>query len=301
MIIGVVPRERFAATAAVLQRLFEVTAPPFRLIVVDCAMPRCYREAVDRVLMGHANVEIIHHDEYLRPNQSRNLVVRASKGSDWICLMDNDVFVKPEWLPKLVRACEEEEADVATPLIIEGDETGPIHFDERLGCIRRKAPWISGRWIIKKPSFDYKGDRLASRRRQDVVEDHCLLYRSETLARISPFDESLNTRELVDLSMRLHTVGARVIFEPSARVVFVPPPPIEPEEREFYSFRWELNRAVYSNQYVERKWRISGLPNSLNFIQERLSFLNADGPTSSAKAEEESSGNRPSRQMQDVS
>lgn len=273
VIIGVVPRERFSSTAAVLERLFEVTPPPFRVIVVDCAMPRCYRDAVDRVLLGRKNVELIHVDEHLRPNQSRNLVVRTCGHSDWVCLMDNDVFVEPKWLSDLIRACEEERADVAAPLIVEGAEAGPVHFDRRLGSIHRAPLWVRGRWLIKEPPFDYGADRQASRRWQGMVEDHLLLYRPEALARISPFPEELSTRELVDLSMRLHVSGARVIFEPAVRVVFCPPPPIESEEREFFAFRWEVSRAAGSNRYVQEKWRIKSLPSSMNFIRERLSLL----------------------------
>lgn len=273
--IGVVPRERFSSTAEVLERLFEATALPFRLVVVDCAMPRRYRDRVDRVLLRRANVEVIRRDEYLLPNQSRNLVLPASEGSDWVCLMDNDVFVGKEWLPNLIRACEEEEADVAAPLITERDEAGPVHFDMRLGYIRHTPFWASGDWIIKKSRFDYGKDRHASRRWQDLVEDHCLLYRREILVRSGQFDELMNTRELIDLSMRLHAAGAKVIFEPRAHVVFLPPPPIEPDEREFFAFRWERNRAVDSNEYVARKWRINRFPSSLNFIKERLSLLDA--------------------------
>lgn len=268
-----VPRERFSCTAAVVERLLEVTPAPFRVILVDCAMPRRYREALDRVLSGRKNVEVIQVDEYLRPNQSRNLVMRACGRSDWVCLMDNDVFVEPKWLADLIRACEEERADVAVPLIIEGEDTGPVHFDRRLGSIHRAPPWVRGRWIIKEPKFDYGDDRHASRRWQGMVEDHLVLYRPETLARIVPFPEDLSTRELVDLSMRLHVSGARVIFEPRVRVVFCPPPPIEPEERDFFAFRWEAGRAAGSNEYVQKKWRINGLPSSMNFIRERLRLL----------------------------
>jgi GT2 family glycosyltransferase len=271
--IIVVPRERFSVAGAALERLLEVTPQPFHLCVVDCATPSCYRQSIERALRGHPNAEIVYHDGYLRPNQSRNVGVRASKRTEWTCIMDNDVFVDPEWLPRLIRASEEEGADVAVPLIIEGDESGPVHFDYRLGYIRRKAPWITGKWVIKAPRFDYRADRSASRRWQSLIEDHCVLYRGDVLTKITPFEESISTRELIDLSMRLHAAHARIIFEPKARVVFAPPPPVEPEEREFYAFRWDRNQAAYSNEYVAKAWGITGLPRSMNFIEERLSFL----------------------------
>ena len=68
--IGFFPRERFSLAAESLQRIFDYTCIPFNLIVVDCNTPKVYWQQMEQVLRGRRNVNVIHKNHYLMPNQS---------------------------------------------------------------------------------------------------------------------------------------------------------------------------------------------------------------------------------------
>lgn len=78
IVIGVVPRERFALNGEVLRRIIRHTSERYRLLFVDCAMPECYRHEVETIVADTPHAEILRFDRYLLPNESRNHVIDAS-------------------------------------------------------------------------------------------------------------------------------------------------------------------------------------------------------------------------------
>ena len=115
--VGFVPRDRFCESAGCLRQLFECTQIPFELILVDCKTPEVYWEQIESVVQGQQHVRVIRTDQYLSLNQSRNLVMRENS-SDFLCIIENDVWVHEGWLEALLAACDEYPADVAAPLIL---------------------------------------------------------------------------------------------------------------------------------------------------------------------------------------
>lgn len=267
--IGFTPRERFSLAGESLQRLFDCTEVPFRLIVVDANTPEPYRQQMQRVLDGRDNVEVIRTDGYLRPSESKNLVVAGAEG-DYLCLIENDVLVQDGWLPRLIAACEEHPADVAVPLIIEGPlGSGKVHFDDLLGSVRTVEGPRGPRLEILPRSSEKERDHGAQRRTVEFMEQHCLLFRRSVFDRIGPFDEQLNTRDEIDLSLALRHAGVPVVFEPECAVHYLPPYPPEPEELEFFLQRWDLDRAAASRERIRDKWDLVETPGDLGFVQDR--------------------------------
>jgi hypothetical protein len=267
--IGFVPRERFSLAAEALQRIFEYTRIPFNLIVVDCNIPRVYWHEMERVLSGRKNVKVLRTNHYLLPNQSHNLVIRETK-DDFVCLIENDVLVNEHWLSYLIAACEEHPADVAVPLILEGRKiSSRVHFAEALGSIRQIQHSDGVKLEIVPRGTPTEQDRNASRRTAEFIENHCMLFKREVFDRIGPFDEAVNTREPIDLSMALYHAKVPVVFEPKCRVGFLPPPPVDPDESDFYFFRWDLKKAIWNNDRIKEKWNLVNLPSSIPFVKER--------------------------------
>src|SRR5262245_54424857 len=132
VVIGVVARERFSTGGRALRRLLATTPGPFRLIVVDAGTPPRYRHDIERAVAAHSNVELLRPPDYLNPNAAKNWIVRETAGSEFVVLMENDNLVSPGWLDALIRACEEEPADVARPMLYERRlfRSRP-HFDTR--------------------------------------------------------------------------------------------------------------------------------------------------------------------------
>jgi hypothetical protein len=268
--IGFVPRERFSLAAESLQRIFDYTHIPFNLIVVDCNIPKVYWQQMEQVLQGRDNVKIIHRDHYLLPNQSKNLVIQEAQ-DEYLCLIENDNLVQDRWLSQLIAACEEYPADVAVPLLMEGPlGAGKVHFDDLLGQVRTVHTTDGVKWEIQPRTDRKEQERGCSERRAvQFMEQHCLLFRRSVFDRIGPYDEELNTRDEIDLSLALYKAGVRVVFEPKCEIHYIPPYPPRPDETDYFFMKWDLERAAKSRNHIQKKWNLVHVPGDMEFVKDR--------------------------------
>jgi GT2 family glycosyltransferase len=261
--IGWFPRERFELAAESLATLL-ANSPDCRLIVVDPATPTTYLAEINDVLDGRA-VEMISVDHPLLPAESKNLILDLVD-TEYVALVENDVLFTEGWLEYLLQACEEEEADVTAPLIIDG-RGEKEHFDKHLGTIVESSTEDGKLEImpIARPR-----NSAQKRERVHCVEQHVLLFKSEVFDRIGRFDERLNTRDEVDLSMALFDAGCAVMLEPECRIHYVPPTS-QPraDELPFYMHRWNLERAQMSREIIRKRWNLVDTPGDLGFVQYR--------------------------------
>ena len=266
--VGFVPRDRFCKAPEALERILALTRIPFRLIAVDSGIPPVFREPIERLLAGRADAAILRADSSTTSNAARNLVLREC-ADDFLCLIENDVLVEEGWLSHLVAACEEHPADVAAPLLLEPrGSADKVHFDDRLGHIRRVPE--SGKLEILPRRTPLESDRAAHRRETDFVEMHCVLFRRAVFARIGPFDETQHgSRAEVDLSLALHAARVRTVLEPNSRVTFSPPPPVHPEERDYYLRYWDLAGAHADHRAIEQRWNLVECPSAIGFVEGR--------------------------------
>jgi hypothetical protein len=283
--VGFVPRDRFCKAREALEALYANTSIPFELIIVDCSIPDRFRREMEQVLKGRDNVRTIRTDHYLLTHQALNLILPENR-TEYLFLMENDVLVEEECLPRLIAACQEHPAGVAVPLIIEQqEEFKKIHFDDRLGTIERiETPQgIKRRIVEREVSKEY--DQESERRTVGMIETHCVLFRSDVFDRIGPFDETMSTRSEVDVSLALDDAGITMVFEPMARVVYAPPPPVYPEERDYYLFKWDVERAVQNHEHLVEKWNLEHLPHSVDFVKMRRALAKDVDPQAQQKRE----------------
>jgi hypothetical protein len=225
---------------------------------------------MEQVLQGRDNVKIIHRDHYLLPNQSKNLVIQETQ-DEYLCLIENDNLVQDRWLSQLIVACEEYPADVAVPLIIQGPlGGGKVHFDDLLGQVRTVQTTDGVKWEIQPRTDCKEKDRGRSERRVvQFMEQHCLLFRRSVFDRIGPYDEELNTRDEIDLSLALYKAGVRVVFEPKCEIHYIPPYPPRPDETDYFFMKWDLKRAVKSRDRIQKKWNLVHVSGDMEFIKDR--------------------------------
>ena len=255
--IVAVPRERFSLTARALESLYENTDTPFRLVYVDGGSPL----SIARYLDGEAarrGFELIRSERYLAPNEARNRGwLRAD--TRYVVFVDNDLVVTRGWLTSLLRCAEETGADLVGPLYGIGEpEKGAIHMAGGLARIVEKdgrrrlseSHRFAGRW------FSDVEAQLA-REPVELVEFHCMLARRETLLAHGPLDEELRSAaEHLDLCLFVKERGGSIYLEPSARVSYVPPPPLDRSDREYFRLRWSEAWTARSMARMREKWRL---------------------------------------------
>lgn len=269
--VGFVQKEKFNLSARTLGALYWNSDIPFNLIIVDCNIPPRYRNEIDRVLEGKTNYRIIETHKYLQPNQSRAIAIQEAQ-DDYICLLESDTFVPPNWLSKMMDACLEYDGNcLVVPELFEGHTTDlRIHMDPKLGSIRK---WTGSDGEIHREVLP---DRSVKMRYQDIscrpipaTEIHCYLTTRKVIDRIGLPDENLSTREHFDLSLALHDAEIPVILQGCVQANFYQAPPVYSDEMEFWKFIWDPNSAAETNAYLEQKWNVFPFPNSVPYVIEQ--------------------------------
>lgn len=271
--IMVVPREQFSVAGRALKALYERSRYPypFSLVYVDGGSPRAVRlqleaEARERGFM------LIRTESYLTPNQARNLALAQVK-SKYVVSLDNDVLITPGALEALVRCAEETGASVVGPVTCIGEPEceivhsagGLAHIEERQGHRRfvHQNHFESARLEDVRPAL--------RRMPTELVEFHCVLIRTEILARIGPLDEAiLNDPHHVDFCMMVREAGGSIYLEPTALVTQIAPPPVRWPDLAFFLQRWNEPATQRSLRHFTRKWR---LPQDDPSVQELAEWL----------------------------
>ncbi|MFW2383008.1 MAG: glycosyltransferase family 2 protein [Acidimicrobiales bacterium] len=262
------PRERYELTAESLATMLDNTAEPFELFVVAPAGPDRDRRELDEVLERRPATTVLEADAPLLPAASKNLALGHVTG-DFVAIVENDVLYPSGWLEGLIAAALEFPADVVSPLIREG-RGADEHFDHHLGRIDA----TSDDEPVRIRGIDGPRNALTERTQVDFVEQHCLLYRRTALAAITPFDEELNTRDEVDVSMALWAAGQTIVVEPAVRINYVPPTtsPAD-DELDYYLLRWDEERATASRQRIRARWNLADTPGDLGFVRARNNLV----------------------------
>lgn len=260
--IGWFPRERFSVAAESLRSLLDNT-PTCRLIIVDCDTPRKYLDEIKDVLGDH-DADIVSTGRYLLPSAARNLIVAMTQ-TEYVALVENDMLFAPQWLEKLVAACEEFPADVASPLLI-GGRGSKEHYDNKLGHIRVSESH-PGRFEILPLAA--RRNSCKARAQVDFVEQHCLVFRMSAFERLRGFNE-LHTRDDVDLGMALRAAGCTAVLEPGVTVNFITPTwrPAD-DEIPFFRYRWDLDGARRNRDEIRERWGLVETPGDMGFVEYR--------------------------------
>lgn len=255
--IVVVPRERFSFTQRCLSSIYKHTNLPFNLIYVDTRSPSPVKRFLEQEAL-QKGFRLLSTDDYLSPNQARNLAWREVR-TKYTVFLENDMLVTPGWLDALVQCAEETGAWIVGPLYLIGEierqtihmAGGKIHIKEQDG----RRFFYDEQYLFETRIADVQ---VPLRRREwDYVEFHCMLLRTDLLDRLGPLDEKLSHHEHIDICMAAREAGGSVYVEPKAVTSHVPPPPCEWWDLPYFMLRWSEAWNVASARRFNEKWDVS--------------------------------------------
>lgn len=255
--VVVVPRERLSFIQRSLSATFEHTSIPFNLIYVSGGLPVLVRQSLEEEA-GRKNFKFIHSEEYLSPNQARNLALPHIT-TPYVVFLDNDALVTRGWLEALLKCAEETGASIVGPLYLIGE------FDRALVHMaggRLELKEEAGNRILWDEQYLYDTHVSAEitrlrRRSCDYMEFHCMLIRTNLFERIGRMDDQLlSLHEERDICLAAAREGGSVFIEPRAVVTYVPPPPFEWWDIPYFMLRWSDSRSVESVRHFNTKWNI---------------------------------------------
>lgn len=260
--IVVSPRERFSYARESLESIYANTNYPFSLVYVDGNSPGYVRNYLQKKSQEE-NFELIRTEEYLSPNQARNIGLAVVK-TKYLVFIDNDVYVEPGWLEKLVNCAEETDSTVVCPLVCIGQEHySKIHLaggearivieakDEQ---IRRKVH--EKHYFVNRPVADVKNQ--LQRRQCEFAEFHCMLVRTDIFQTIGQLDRKLlSTREHIDFCLTVTNAGGTIYCEPDSVVSYVHDSGFEFSDLPYFMLRWSDAWEVKSLKHFQKKWDVN--------------------------------------------
>ena len=268
--VAIVPRDRFSKAATVLRRVLEISPASQKIFVVDAGSAPRYRRQLERLARGDKRVEILRSEEWLDPNAAKNWVFREASDHEFVAWVENDTLPEAGWDDALIRACDVFGADVGRPMVFERKLFKTFaHFDPGMGNVERFEENGVHRFRFTGRDRPIADDVGMDPCLTTVMEMHALVMRRSAHEKIGGLDETLTTREGLDLSIQLVDADLRTVYVPTVEVTFLAPPPVEREERDYYLDRWDIDRSRQSNRHIERKWGFSEFPHSMDFVRFR--------------------------------
>ncbi|MEL6611176.1 MAG: glycosyltransferase family 2 protein [Bacteroidota bacterium] len=190
----------------------------FEIVVADNASTD---DTVAWLAETHPEVRVIPHPENWLFARGNNEAIRHTE-SDYVCLLNNDVEVPPDWLAPLVRVLDTmpEVAAVQPKLLQHGDRSQFEYAGASGGFLDAVGyPFTRGRLFdtLEPDAGQYDDAR-------DVfwASGAALLLRRSALDDVGLLDETFGMHmEEIDLCWRLWRAGWRVRVEPSAEVYHI--------------------------------------------------------------------------------
>jgi hypothetical protein len=245
-------RERLSPTLACLQHLLRTTPGPYKLICVDGGAPESISASL-RELASRHGFTLIRSEDYLSPNESRNLALTHVQ-TRYVVFVDNDVKVSQDWLDPLVRCAEETGAWLVAPLYMESFK-GELRVHMFGGTVRVRDE--GGRpAYFEKHNLEHEflnGEPQAT----DLIEFHTLLMNMHAYRSLGPLDEKLfSCAEHADLSLTVKNAGKQIYLEPSSVITYEIPDRLDVIDREYFALRWSEAWTGASLERLAEKYAI---------------------------------------------
>jgi GT2 family glycosyltransferase len=192
-----------------LNALLQTTYPNIELIVVDCCTPK-FREWMKE---RYPTLKSIHFCEDIGTAAQRNAgFQQTDRNSDYVCFIDDDVIVVPEWLDNIIKLMENNK-DIGA--------AQPVRFN-----YTRRSESDGLGYLMTHTGFPYRIEtteenllKLKSKKIMDIFygETTIMVVRYGILFRLDsdlkPFDnDHLYAWDDVDLGWRIWLMGYRVVI-----------------------------------------------------------------------------------------
>lgn len=257
--VVVVPRESFNMFADVVQRIYDVTSPIFKMLVMEGNAPPQWRKQLEALAAKYPTCKIVYSKRWKYPHEMVNdsLPLIDTK---YVVYVDNDVEVLEGWLEYMVACAEEEKVDCVHP----------IYLTTKLSDKDRKIHIAEGRLVREKRGdksyidsiATYSGVRLEdypdqNRKHSDFFEWHTVMFSKKLLDTVGLLDD-LNICEHLDYTFRVQKAGFKILLEPKAVVAYDYARiwELRGADREYLLFRWDVDKAAKSHDLFNRKWNL---------------------------------------------
>ena len=254
--IVVTPRDRYSGTVKNLELLYRYTkVEDFELVLMDLGYPASMRRELEEFLADKKNARIVAPGKLIPMASLRS--IREAITSKYTVLVDNDSHVTEGWLEPLLKAAEETNAAVVSPIVLEksGVDEG-AELRNHLFSTEIRVVEIEGNPYL----IEYKTHRRALPEQlpkvlseTEAFELHGVLFKTEDLKSLEL--PEMTIREHLDMGMQLKNKDRLMLVEPKSILLFDNlGTPSELADLEFFNRRWNSKITKSSSDLFEKRW-----------------------------------------------
>ena len=257
--VVIVPRESFNMFPEVIERIYRVTSPIFKLIVMEGKAPEAVRTQLREFERTKPHCKVVWSNRWHYPhelvNQSMPMI-----DTEYVVYIDNDVEVMEGWLEALVECADETKAGCVHP----------IYLTETLKKSFHKIHVAEGKLIRKKrngyvfldSTMPYSGssyDAYPDKRPKpsEFFEWHCVMFRKSLLDTIGLLDDLIISEHL-DYTLRIEQAGEKIMLQPRAAVAYDYERifKFRGADRRYMLYRWNVAKSAESLERFRKNWNL---------------------------------------------
>lgn len=181
--------------------------PRYKIIVVDNGST----DGTSEYLQSRDDINLIRNHENAGFAKACNQAAAGSR-AEVLVFLNNDTEVRKGWLTELVKTMSDPSVSIAGSKLLYPDGT-----IQHAGVVFDKRDRIGYHLYCGQPGEAYY---TARERDFKAVTGACMMVRRDDFSRAGGFDESyVNGREDIDLCLKVHRSGGRIVYNPRSVVV----------------------------------------------------------------------------------
>ena len=268
--VGLIARDKFSPAVRAVQSLVGQVTELDEIVVLDSGYPKTTLGAIQSYCTeARISLRIQATGRFANTNRAWNRFVSAANAKYVFCL-ENDVVLSPGSLTACVASIKQGFCDVAVPIVYEGDSAA-MHFDPPVSRIEELPDGVHS---TLKRRCKPNADRIGKSRLVSHLERHCYGMRRECAETLGPLDEKMYCRTDIDLSLACFRRALRIAVIDEAVARFYRQPELS-VDREFFDYRWNLERVAFANQRLITKWNLVSYKTTINHAHRIRALLDA--------------------------
>ncbi len=188
-----------------LDSLLNLTYPVNNIILIDdCSTDN----SAEFIKSKYPSVTIIENEKNIGPSKSRNIGVNLSKAK-YIVTMDNDAYLSPDWLSKMVTFMESD-SNI-------GQASGKVLFTDDHTKIAEAGMSMKFYGKVREIGFKQSADKYNEIRQVLLVSTASMIAHRDIINAVGGFyDNYFYGPEDADLSLRINMAGYKIMYYPNA-------------------------------------------------------------------------------------
>jgi hypothetical protein len=261
--IAIIARDKFSRVKYSLESVVAQLPKNSKLFLFDSGYPSTLIDEL-KAIAGNVRFEVIETEQFANTNLVWNQIVSIANAKI-LARLENDTEMSPGCIAESLNILNEAGRGIAVPVVLENKDglIGGLHFNPRRSEIN-SLPDGSIESILDRGRLG--DEQMPTPRTIKHLERHCFFVTKSAVDMLGTLDERMYCRTDYDISIAAHVAGIPIII-PNTYVTFTQTPNMD-LDRDFFDYRWNLDRVAFANARLIEKWNLKGFKTTITHAYE---------------------------------